>query len=68
MHDKMDHTKTASLVFTYKTKHLNGFIKLPISMSRMLAHGHGNVRHVHNGLDFYPHDANYTLGSIAKLL
>ena len=43
-------------------------MKLPVSMTRMLAHGHGDVRYVHYGLDLYPHDANYTVGSIAKLL
>ena len=68
MHDKMDHAKTASLVFSHKTKHLDGFMKLPVSVTGMLAHGHGDVRYAHYGLDLYPHDANYTVGSIAKLL
>ena len=68
MHDKMDRAKTKSLVFSHKTKHLDGFTKLPVSVTRMLAHGHGDVRYAHYGLDLYPHDANYTVGSIAKLL
>ena len=68
MHDKMDHAKTASPVFSHKTKHLDGFMKLPVSVTGMLAHGHGDVRYAHYGLDLYPHDANYTVGSIAKLL
>ena len=68
MHDKMDHVKTTSFVFSHKTKHLDGFMKLPIFVIGMLAHGHGDVRYVHYGLDLYPHDANYTVGSIAKLL
>ena len=34
----------------------------------MLAHGHGDVRYAHYDLDTYPHDANYTVGSFAKLL
>ena len=68
MHDKMDHAKTASHVFSHKTKHLDGLTKLPLSVTRMLAHGHGDVRYAHYGLDLYPHDANYTVGSFAKLL
>ena len=68
MHDKMDHAKTASPVFSHKTKHLDGLTKLPLSVTGMLAHGHGDVRYAHYGLDLYPHDANYTVGSFAKLL
>ena len=68
MHDKMDHAKTTSHVFSHKTKHLDGFMKLPVSVIGMLAHGHGDVKYAHYGLDLYPHDANYTVGSIAKLL
>ena len=76
MHDKMDHAKTASPLFPHKTKHLDGLTKLPLSMSGMLAHGHGDVRYAHYGLDLYPHNANYTVrldanyivGSFAKLL
>ena len=67
MHDKMDHAKTPSPVFFHKTKHLDGFMKLPVSVTGMLAHGHGDVRYAHYGLDLYPH-ANYIVGSIAKLL
>ena len=68
MHDKMDHAKTASRVFSHKTKHLDGLTKLPLSVTGMLAHGHGDVRYAHYCLDLYPHDANYTVGSFAKLL
>ena len=49
MHDKMDHVKTASSVFSHKTKHLDGFMKLPVSVIGMLAHGHGDVRYAHYG-------------------
>jgi hypothetical protein len=34
----------------------------------MIAHGHGDVKYAHYGLDFYPGDANHTVGSFAKLL
>jgi len=68
MHDKMDHSKTASPVLSHKTKHLDGLMKLPVSVTGILAHGHADVRYAHYGLDIYPHDVNYTVGSFARLL
>ena len=68
MHDKMDHAKIATCVFSYKSKDLDGLVKLPLSVTHMIAHGHGDVRFAHYGLDLFPHDSNYTIGSIAKLL
>ena len=33
----------------------------------MIAHGHVDVKYAHYGLDFYPGDANHTIGSFARL-
>ena len=68
MHDKMDHAKTASPVFSHKSKELDSLVKLPISVTGMIAHGHGDVQYAHYGLDIFPHDSNYTIGLMAKLL
>jgi hypothetical protein len=68
MHDKMDHAKAASHVFSHKTKQLDGLMKLHVAVTGMLAHGHGDVRYAHYGLDIFAHDVNYTIGSFAKLL
>ena len=68
MHDKMDHAKTASPVFSHKSKQLDGLMKLPVSVTGMIAHGHGDVKYAHYRLDLFTHDANYTVGSFAKLL
>ena len=68
MHDKMDHAKTASPVFSHKNKEIDGLVKLPVSVTGMLAHGHADVRYAHYGLDLFSHDSNYTIGSMAKLL
>ena len=68
MHDKMDHAKIASPVFSHKSKELDSLVKLPVSVTDMIAHGHGDVRYAHYGLDIFPHDSNYTIGSMAKLL
>jgi hypothetical protein len=60
MHDKMDYGKTASLKFLHKTKQLDGLMKLLVSITSMLAHGHGDVRYVHYSLDL--------VGLFSKLL
>ena len=49
MHDKMDHAKTASPVFSHKRKELDSLMKLPVSVTGMIAHGHGDVRYAHYG-------------------
>ena len=68
MHNKMDHAKTASPVFSYKSKELGSLVKLPVFVTGMIAHGHGDVHYAHYGLDIFPHDSNCTIGSMAKLL
>ena len=68
IHDKMDHSKTSSPHFSHKSKHMDSFIKLPISITRMIVHGHGDVHYAHYGLDIFPTDSNHIVGSIAKLL
>ena len=67
-HDKMDHSKTNSPIFSHKSKELDGLVKLPVSVTGMIAHGHGDVRYAHYGLDMFAHDSNYTISSMAKLL
>ena len=68
IYDKMDHSKISSPHFSHKSKHMDSFMKLLVSVTGMNAHGHGNVRYAHYGLDIFPSDSNHTVGSIAKLL
>jgi hypothetical protein len=68
IHDKMDHSKTASPHFSHKTKATDSFFKMPVAVTGMIAHGHGDVRYAHYGLGIFPTDSNHTIGSIAKLL
>ena len=68
IHDKMDHSKTASPHFSHKTKATDSFMKMPVAVTGMIAHGHGDIRYTHYGLDTFPTDSNHTIGSIAKLL
>jgi hypothetical protein len=68
MHDKVDHSKTTSPCFASKNKAVDGLMKLPVSVTGMLAHGHGDKKYAHYALDVYPADSNQMIGSIAKLL
>ena len=44
------------------------FTKLPVSITRMIAHSHEDIHYAHYGLDIFPSDSNHTVDSIAKLL
>ena len=68
IHNKMDHSKISSPHFSHKSKHMDSFMKLPVSVTGMIAHGHGDIRYAHYGLDIFPSDSNYTVGSIANCL
>ena len=43
-------------------------MKLPIIITGMIAHDHGDIRYAHYGLDIFLSDSNHIAGSIAKLL
>jgi hypothetical protein len=51
IHDKMDHSKTACPHFSHKNKAVDSFMKLPVAVTGMIAHGHGDVRYADYGLD-----------------
>lgn len=68
MHNNMIHSKTTSSCFVFQSKATNGLLKLPISMTQMLAHGHGDIIYAHYALGLYLVDSNHTIGSIAKFL
>ena len=52
MHDKMDHSKTASPVLSHKVKHLDGLMKFDVAVTGILAHGHVNHYYAHYGVLF----------------
>ena len=47
---------------------MDSFMKLSISITGMIAHGHEDVWYAHYGLDIFPSDSNHAVGFIAKLL
>ena len=68
IHDKMDHSKTASPHYSHKTKATDSYTRMLVAITGMIAHGHGDVKYAHYGLDTFPTNYNHTIGSIAKLL
>ena len=68
IHDKINQSKTSSPHFFHKSKHMDSFMKLPISITQMIAHGHGDICSSHYRLDIFPTDSNHIVGLIAKLL
>jgi len=63
----MDHVETTSLVFTHKNE-VDGLVKLPLFVTGVIAHGHGDVHYMHYSLDIFPPNLIKTINSIAKLL
>jgi hypothetical protein len=45
IHDKMDHSNTACPHFSYKNKSTKAFMKLLVSVTSMIAHGHGDIQY-----------------------
>jgi hypothetical protein len=42
-------------------------MRLPVFVIDMIAHGHGDIWYAHYGVDLYPSNSNYTIGSKAKV-
>ena len=68
IHDKMDHSKPASPHYSHKTKATDSYMRMSVAVTGMIAHGHGDVKYAHYGLETFPTNSNHTIGSIAKLL
>ena len=68
IHDKMDHTKTASPRMQRTTKATSGLGQIPISVTGMLTHGHGDGAYAHYSTAFWPGDSNFTISSICRVL
>jgi hypothetical protein len=68
IYDKMDHAKTELPCFASKNKSIDAFMRLPVAVMGMIAHGHGDGKYAHFSLDLYPCDSNHTVGLVAKLL
>ena len=68
IHDKMDHTKSAIPQMQRSTKATCGLGQIPISVTGMLTHGHGDGAYAHYSTTFWPGDSNFTISSICRVL
>ena len=64
----MDHSKITSPHFFYKNKSTKAFMKLPVLVTGIIAHGHGDIQYAHYDLDLYPTNSNHFVGSLVKVL
>ena len=68
IHDKMDHTKSAIPRMQRSTKATSGLGQIPISVTGMLMHGHGDGAYAHYSTAFWPEGSNFTISSICRVL
>ena len=68
IHDKMDTKKTALPRMRVITKGTAGLGKLPMGVTGILTHGHGDGAYAHYGTSFWPGDSNFTISSLCKVL
>ena len=68
IHDKMDHTKSAIPRMQRSTKATSRLGQIPISVTGMLTHGHGDGAYAHYSTAFWPEDSNFTISSICRVL
>ena len=67
IHDKMDTSKTALPRMRVTTKATQGLGQFPMSVTRMVAHGHGDGAFAHYAPSCWPGDSNFTISSLARL-
>ncbi len=68
IHDKMDQQKTAIPRLRLRSKETERSAQLPVSLTGMITHGHGQGRYGHFALDLWPHDPNFTVASLSLCL
>jgi hypothetical protein len=68
IHDGMDNRKTALPRLRVITKGSSGLGQLPMILTGMLTHGHGDGAYVDFSIDFWPRDSNFTISSLASCI
>ena len=67
IHDKMDTAKTALLRMRVTTKATQGLGQLPMNVTGMVSHGHGDGAYAHYSPHCWLGDSNATISSLARL-
>ena len=68
IHDCMDTSKTALPRLRVQNKMISGLGQLPVNLTRMVTHGHGDGAYAHYSNELWPNDSNFTVSSLALLL
>jgi hypothetical protein len=68
IHDKMDHVKIAFPRLQVVNKMICGLGQLPITLTGMRVHGHGNEKYAQYSNELWLNDLNFTIGSLLRLL
>ena len=68
IHDKMDTKKTTLPKMRVTTKATAGLGQIPMSVTRMVAHGHADGAYAHYAPSTWPADSNFMISSLARLL
>jgi hypothetical protein len=64
IHDKMDHVKTAFPRLQVVNKMICGLGQLPITLTGMIVHGHGDEKYAQYSNEFWSTNPNFTIGSL----
>ena len=67
IHDKMDTAKTALPRMRVTTKATQGLGQLPMNVTGMVSHGHGDGAYAHYSPHCWPGDSNATISLLARL-
>ncbi len=68
IHDKMDDAKTMFPTLQVCNKMIFGLGQSPITLTRMIAHGHGDEKYAQYSNELWPNDPNFIIGSLLQLL
>jgi hypothetical protein len=64
----MDHAKTMLPRLQVCNKMIFGLGQLPITLTRMITHGHGDERYAQCSNELWPNNSNFTIASLLWLL
>jgi hypothetical protein len=68
IHDKMDHAKTTLPRLQMCNKMIFGLGQLPIILTRMIAHGHGDERYAQYFNELLLNNPNFTIRFLLQIL
>jgi hypothetical protein len=67
IHDKMEHFKTTLPLLQMRNKMMFGLGRLPMTLTRMIAHGHGDEAFAQYSNELWPNDPNFMIGLLLHL-